>query len=105
MAVIVILAGVIVALSIFGWPFGSDPWAKLPDDPSVIVNLAGYFPAEGETPLDSPAGIAISGRRVYVAESGPGRIAIFEVSARTGQGFEAWTDWLARAVAAFIGRA
>ena len=86
MAVIVILAGVIVALSIFGWPFGSDPWAKLPDDPSVIVNLAGYFPAEGETPLDSPAGIAISGRRVYVAESGPGRIAIFDVNGeRTGE--------------------
>jgi DNA-binding beta-propeller fold protein YncE len=86
MAVIVILAGVIVALSIFGWPFGSDPWAKLPDDPSVIVNLAGYFPAEGETPLDSPAGIAIAGRRVYVAESGPGRIAIFDVDGkRTGE--------------------
>jgi hydrogenase nickel incorporation protein HypB len=32
------------------------------------------------------------------------RIEIFEVSARTGQGFEAWTEWLGQEVAAFTGR-
>ena len=32
------------------------------------------------------------------------RIAIFEVSAKTGQGFAAWTDWLAREIAAFTGK-
>ncbi len=33
------------------------------------------------------------------------RIQIFEVSAKTGQGFAKWTEWLAREVAAFTGAA
>ena len=79
MAVIVILAAAAVALSILGWPFGDDPFADLPDDPSVRVGLAGYFPADDEDPLIEPTGIAIDGSRVYITEAGAGRVAIFSV--------------------------
>jgi len=54
-----------------------DPFASLPEDPSVTVNYAGSFPSAEEGPLDEPFGIAIRGRRVYVAESGTGSIRIF----------------------------
>jgi DNA-binding beta-propeller fold protein YncE len=56
-----------------------DPFAELPSDPSVTVNYAGVFPAADEQPLDQPFGIAIRGRRVYVAESGTGSIRIFNL--------------------------
>jgi len=54
-----------------------DPFAKLPDDESVRVNLAGVLPAEGEEPLEKPLGIAMDGNRVFVADSGAGAIRIF----------------------------
>jgi len=31
-------------------------------------------------------------------------LAIFEVSARTGQGFDAWTEWLASTIEGFVGK-
>ena len=86
MAVVLIVTGVIVALSIVGLPQASDGWASLPEDASVTVNLAGYFPAEGEAPLAKPLGIALLGSRVYVAESDAARVAIFDVRGRrTGE--------------------
>jgi hypothetical protein len=54
-----------------------DPYLELPDDESVTLSFAGTLPAEGESPLAAPLGIAIGGRRVFVAESGAGRVAVF----------------------------
>lgn len=79
MAAIVIVAALVVAVSVVGWPFGNDPFAPLPDDRSVVVNLAGSFPAEREEPLAGPHGIAIDGASVYVAEADAGQIAVFSV--------------------------
>ncbi|MBN2839966.1 MAG: hypothetical protein JXP37_03310 [Coriobacteriia bacterium] len=55
-----------------------DPFADLPDNPSVTVNLAGVFPADGEDPLQKPRGIAIAGNRVYVVETGADRVSVFD---------------------------
>lgn len=63
-----------------------DPWAPLSSDESVDADLAGYFPASDEQPLAKPLGIAIVGSRVYIAESGAGRVAIFTAGGkRTGE--------------------
>jgi len=84
--IVLILAAAIVAVSIIGWPLGTDPFADLPDDPSIVVGLVGSFPAEGEEPLAEPTGIAIDGSCVYIAEAGAGRVAIFnEKGERTGE--------------------
>lgn len=60
-----------------------DPFATLPDDPEVTANIAGTLPAEGEPALEEPAGIAIRGSRVYVADSAAGVVRIFD---RYGRG-------------------
>lgn len=70
---IVALAAV-VALGVY---LAYDPFEDLPSDESVMVNLAGVFPAEGEEPLEEPRGIAIGGGKVYVAEAGAGRVSVF----------------------------
>ncbi len=73
--------GVVVAIAAtaaLGAYLARDPFADLPDDPSVTVNLAGVLPAEGEEPLIKPAGVAMSGNRVYVADAGAGTVRIFD---------------------------
>lgn len=59
-----------------------DPFFGLSDDPSVLVSYAGAFPSDGETTLADPMGVAIGGRRVFVAESGAGRIAVFSTTGK-----------------------
>ena len=76
-----IAAGVLLLLAaaiMVGVSLAEDPFADLPDDPAVTVNLAGTLPAEGAAPLEKPVGIAISGNRVFVADSGAGVIRIFD---------------------------
>lgn len=61
-----------------GFAFLDDPFADLPDDPTVIASVAGTLPAEGETALEEPAGIAMRGNRVYVADSAAGVVRVFD---------------------------
>ncbi len=75
--VVIAMLGVIVLVAVALVFADRDPFASLPDDPGVTVKHAGSFPSAEEGPLDEPFGIAIHGRRVYVAESGTGSIRIF----------------------------
>lgn len=72
---IVLLIGAAVTL---GFSIADDPFAELPDDPDIAANVAGTLPAEGESALEEPAGIAIRGNRVYVSDSAAGVIRIFD---------------------------
>lgn len=72
--VVALIAAVIALVAYLNY----DPFADLPDNPSVTVNLAGVFPAEGEEPLQKPRGIAIAGNRVYVVETGADRVSVFD---------------------------
>lgn len=71
--VVLLVAAAVAA----GVTLANDPFASLPDDPDVIANVAGTLPAEGEPALEQPAGIAIRGNRVYVADSAAGVVRIF----------------------------
>lgn len=66
-----------VAIALVAY-LNNDPFADLPDNSSVTVNLAGVLPAEGEEPLQKPRGIAIAGNRVYVVETGADRVSVFD---------------------------
>lgn len=70
---LLVTAGIAVGFTLL-----NDPFAELPDDPAVIANVAGMLPAEGETALEEPAGIAMRGNRVYVADSAAGVVRIFD---------------------------
>lgn len=74
-AALVLTLAAVIALVAY---LNHDPFADLPDSPSVTVNLAGVFPAEGEEPLQRPRGIAIAGNRVYVVETGANRVSVFD---------------------------
>ncbi len=78
---ILIAGGVLLLLAaavMVGVSLAEDPFADLPDDPAVTVNLAGTLPAEGEVPLEKPIGIVMSGNRIFVADSGAGVIRVFD---------------------------
>lgn len=78
---VLIGAGVVLLLAAavaIGFTLAEDPFAELPDDPGIIANIAGTLPAEGESALEEPAGIAIRGSRVYVSDSAAGVIRIFD---------------------------
>lgn len=80
-AVLVVGAALAMAFEYGLIEFG-DPYPRLPADGSVGPSLAGSFPAEGEAPLAAPLGIAIGGRRVFVAESGAGVVAVFSTGGK-----------------------
>lgn len=81
-AVLLAAALVLMVAYEYGWVEPGDPFAPLPDDLSVAASLAGAIPQPGSAPLASPMGIAIAGRRVFVAESGAGRVAVFTVAGK-----------------------
>jgi DNA-binding beta-propeller fold protein YncE len=78
MAIVVIVGIALVASALIEPPPGRVELAGLPDDPLVTVNFAGFFPPDGTEPLQNPLGAAYDGRRLYVAESDAGRIAVFD---------------------------
>lgn len=71
------------AATVLGFSLADDPFAELPGNSAITANVAGTLPAEGEEPMQEPAGIAIHGNRVYVADSEAGLVRIFD---RYGQG-------------------
>ena len=80
---VALLVGIaLVAAYDYGIIEFGDPYPGLPEDESVALSLAGTFPAEGESLLAAPLGIAIGGRRVFVAESGAGRVAVFSTGGK-----------------------
>lgn len=48
-----------------------------PAETTATVTFAGAFPAEGDTPLRKPLGIAAVGDRLYVAEASAGSIGVY----------------------------
>lgn len=78
-AAIVLVAGLGLAATLAMRPEGGIDLARLPDDESVMVSLAGSFPGPGSDRLATPLGIAIHRGRVYVAEADAGRIQVYDL--------------------------
>lgn len=75
--VVIAIIAVVVSLILGNHP-GRVTLADLSDETTATVGFAGSFPAEEDAALANPLGIAYAGRRLYVAESDAGRVAIFD---------------------------
>jgi hydrogenase nickel incorporation protein HypB len=90
--------GAIRSVMILSVPEGDDKPLKYPLMFSVsdvlLINKIDYL---GLSDFD----VAAARERAFRLNP---RIEIFEISAKTGQGMEAWTSWLAREASRFLGR-
>lgn len=79
LAAMAILVTIVVVASVLLWGASRDPFARLPDDPSVMVVFGGIFPGADAETLAEPTGIAVSDDHVYVSESGAGRVSVYDL--------------------------
>ncbi len=82
LAVLVALGSAALLLWVF-WPSaGGMVFPEFPEGSTDEIMYAGRFPTGDDEALQKPMGICSDGKRLYVAESDAGRIAVFTLDAR-----------------------